>query len=131
MTEPNVTFGPFTFDASRNELRNSGEVVNVSQRAITLLAALINANGQTISKSELMEKAWPGMVVEEGNLTVQIAALRKALGSDADGHDWIVTVPRVGYRLLLPQPALAAEPLVPPSLAVLPFQNLSGNAEQD
>ena len=131
MTEPILTFGPFTLDASRNELCNSGAVVNVSQRATTLLAALIDANGQTISKSELMEKAWPGMVVEEGNLTVQIAALRKALGSDADGHDLIVTVPRVGYRLLLPQPALTAEPLVLPSLAVLPFQNLSGEAEQD
>ena len=131
MTEPAVTFGPFTLDASRNELRNSGEVVNISQRAITLIAALINANGQTISKSELMEKAWPGMIVEDGNLTVQIAALRKALGSDADGNDWIVTVPRVGYRLLLPHPALTAEPVVLPSLAVLPFQNLSGEAEQD
>jgi DNA-binding winged helix-turn-helix (wHTH) protein len=40
---------------------------------------------------------------EESNLTVQIAALRKALGPSNDGYDWIVTVPRVGYRLVLPQ----------------------------
>ena len=133
MADHATVFGPFTLDASRNELRHNGEVVSISQRAITLLAALINANGQTISKSELMEKAWPGMIVEEGNLTVQIAALRKALGSAAAGHEWILTVPRVGYRLLLPQakPALTAEPVVLPSLAVLPFQNLSGEAGED
>ena len=80
-----------------------------------------------------MEAGWPGTVVEEGNLTVQIAALRKALGSRPDGSEWIVTVPRVGYRLVrseqttqLPKPS---SPL--PSLAVLPFQNLSSDPEQD
>ncbi len=79
-----------------------------------------------------MDAAWPGTVVEEGNLTVQIAALRKALGQDSDGRDWIVTVPRVGYRLIVPQstgPEVSDSPK--PALAVLPFVNLSGDPTQD
>lgn len=133
MAKPTVTVGPYSLDAERKELRRGGEVIRINQRAIALLAALINANGQTISKGELMEKAWPGILVEEGNLTVQIAALRKALGVDADGNDWIVTVPRVGYRLLSPQPKArnTTEFILLPSLMVLPFQNLSGDPEQD
>ena len=47
-----------------------------------------------------MDAGWGGTVVEEGNLSVQIAALRKALGTRDDGQEWIVTVPRTGYRLL-------------------------------
>jgi len=80
-----------------------------------------------------MEAGWPGTAVEEGNLTVQVAALRKALGPREDGQEWIVTVPRVGYRLLRNErPAEAVEeadrPLsLLPSIAVLPFQNLSGD----
>ncbi len=133
MAEKLVAFGEITFDAQRGTLSKSGKPLNVSERATSLLAALIDADGQVASKQDLMAKAWPSMVVEEGNLTVQIAALRKALGSDAAGNDWIVTVPRVGYRLLLPQVAAVAtsEHIVLPSLAVLPFANLSGDTEQD
>ncbi len=128
-----VSFGEITFDAQRGTLSKSGKPLNVSERATSLLAALLDANGQVVSKSELIEKAWPGMIVEEGNLTVQIAALRKALGTDAAGNDWIVTVPRVGYRLSIPQIGSVASPdyIVLPSLAVLPFANLSGDPEQD
>ena len=133
MVERLVSFGEITFDAQRGALSKNGKPLNVSERAIALLTALIDADGQAVSKQDLMAKAWPGMIVEEGNLTVQIAALRKALGSDAVGNDWIVTVPRVGYRLLVPQviPAQTVEPIVLPSLAVLPFSNLSADLEQD
>ena len=48
-----------------------------------------------------MAQAWPEVIVEEGNLTVQIAALRRAMGAMPDGRDWIVTVPRLGYRLVV------------------------------
>ncbi len=133
MVEKLISFSEVDFDAQRRTLLNNGKPLNVSERAIALLAALIEADGQAVSKNDLMAKAWPGMVVEEGNLTVQMAALRKALGFDAAGNDWIVTVPRVGYRLLIPQAtALASfEQIVLPSLAVLPFVNLSADAEQD
>ena len=62
---------------------------------------------------------------------MQIAALRKALGPRDDGGEWIVTVPRVGYRLMRGDvPAAAAAPMLP-SLAVLPFQNMSSDPQQD
>jgi TolB-like protein len=88
---------------------------------------MLDANGAVVGKNALMESAWPGTVVEEANLTVQIAALRKALGPAADGGEWIVTVPRVGYRLV----RMAAEPASGrPVIAVMPFANLSSDPEQ-
>jgi TolB-like protein/tetratricopeptide (TPR) repeat protein len=123
-----ITFAEQSFDISSGVLRGPGGPVPLSQRAAALLAALANADGQAVSKANLMEAAWPGQIVEEGNLTVQIAALRKAIG-----EDWIITVPRVDYRLLKqngPDPA-QSKTIILPSLAVLPFANLSGDPEQD
>ena len=133
MTECKVTFGLIIFDAERGKLRRDGMALPLSQRAIDLLRSLLDAKGQAVSKNDLMAKAWPGMIVEEGNLTVQIAALRKVLGRDHNGNDWIVTVPRVGYRLLIPEAKtkIAPEESIWPLLAVLPFKNLSGDPEQD
>ena len=85
-------------------------------------------------------RVWPGVVVEENNLHFHISSLRKALDADGKGESWIVTVPGRGYRLLsAPEPPaadnVAAEPSTPvaeqPSLAVLPFQNMSGDPEQE
>jgi DNA-binding winged helix-turn-helix (wHTH) protein len=53
-----------------------------------------------VKKSDLMDAAWPGVTVEEGNLSVQIAALRKLLGPSPGGAEWIATIPRVGYRFV-------------------------------
>ena len=55
--------------------------VPLGQRALAVLAALAETPGRTVPKEDLLARAWPGTIVEEGNLTVQIAALRKALGS--------------------------------------------------
>ena len=74
-----------------------------------MLAALGETPGRTVAKEDLLARAWPGTLVEEGNLTVQIAALRKALGTAPDGQSWIVTVPRVGYRLRAGSPADVAD----------------------
>ena len=95
-----------------------------------------------MAKTELMEAAWGGTAVEESNLSVQIAALRKQLGPAADGGDWITTVPRVGYRFVglpvkVPIERIAEPNASPaqrerrPSIAVLPFANLSGEKEQE
>jgi TolB-like protein len=122
-----IAFGPFSLDRSGKVLLRDGVPVETGQRGIALLKALIDAGGGTVTKGELMERAWPDVLVEEGNLTVQIAALRKALGAKSDGGAWIATVPRVGYRLA---PATRpGEPMLP-SLAVLPFQNLNADPEQ-
>ena len=121
------TFGPFALDRRREALTRDGADVAINHKGYILLEALLDADGETVGKAALMERAWPGTIVEEGNLTVQIAALRKALG--AEGESYIVTVPRVGYRLAVP-PAPEAPP-GRPLVAVLPFTNMSGDPEQE
>ena len=96
-----------------------------------------------------MEAAWAGLTVEESNLTVQIAALRRVLGEGPGCENWIETLPRRGYRFVGPasirdQGAVTAasaaanfpgssNPTPPdrPSIAVLPFANISGDPEQE
>ncbi len=100
--------------------------------------------GTPVSKDTLIEAVWAGLVVEEANLTVQIAALRHALGEQDGGEGWIETLPRRGYRYVgpcamdqtiieTPQAETTAALTLPdrPSIAILPFQNMSGDAEQD
>ncbi len=132
MGAADLSFGPFLLDLGNTTLSQGGKPVAIGQRGFALLAALAGADGP-VGKAALMDAGWPGTAVEEGNLTVQIAALRKALGTRDDGQDWIVTVPRVGYRLVR-GPATAAVPAAPtaalPLLAVLPFQNIGGDPEQ-
>jgi adenylate cyclase len=113
---------------------------SVGARATELLLALIRARGDVVSQQQLMAAAWPGRgTVEQANLTVQISALRKAFGEA--GAAVIVTVPGRGYRFggILPQPDAPAAADAPdtqaaigqgPSLVVLPFRNLGGDAEQ-
>jgi hypothetical protein len=82
-----------------------------------------------------MEVGWAGLAVEESNLSVQIASLRKLLGERPEGGDWIATAPRVGYRFAgAVEPASAWKEVgqdeAAPSIAVLPFENLSLDVEQ-
>jgi TolB-like protein len=126
MTDGMLAFGPFTLDAARGVLLRDGAPAPLGQRALAVLAALAETPGRTVAKEELLARGWPGAIVEEGNLTVQIAALRKALG---DG-DWILTVPRVGYRLIAPPAEAALAVHAVPRLAVLPFADLGGDPDQ-
>lgn len=131
--EPPYAFGPFVFDPAAGELRRDGAVVvGLGRRGLSLLGALVGAEGKPLSKDDLLAAAWPGQIVEEANLSVQIAALRKALGLTDNGAQWIATVPGVGYRFLHATPAAAAAPPGPtkPAIAVLPFESVSGDAEQ-
>lgn len=107
----------------------NGTVVSLGARAFDVLAYLHTHADRIVSKAELLDHVWAGMVVEEGNLAVQITGLRKALGREA-----IKTVPGVGYRLSIgAAPVVVEGPAVPdmPSLAVLPFANLTGSADRD
>ncbi|MGN6157393.1 MAG: tetratricopeptide repeat protein [Devosia sp.] len=125
MGQTATTFGRFVL--TEEGLTRDGTPIAVGQRGLALLIAMARADGP-VSKSDLMDAGWPGVTVEESNLTVQIAALRKSLGQRDDGQEWIVTVPRVGYRLL--RTIAAAPDAGIPTLAVLPFQNLSDDPEQ-
>ena len=140
MEPQNYRFGPFVYDIQRKLLTKNGSPVSVGQRGLALLEALLRANGQAVSKFALMEAAWQSENIEESNLTVQIAALRKSLGVTADGSEWIITVQRVGYQLVVAQrPAVTSfflgvpdRPLPSPdkpSIAVLPFANMNADPQ--
>src|SRR5689334_21507722 len=136
MAGPYFLFGPFAFDAERRNLARDGRRLEVGHRALGVLHALLEANGQVVTKERLMDFAWPGAVVEESNLSVQIAALRKLLGPAPGGGAWIATVARIGYRFAGPitteaaQESELASSATRPSVAVLPFENLSGDPDQ-
>lgn len=126
------SFGPFVLDAGRGVLERSGAAVPLGHRAMQLLLALVRAQGRVLTKDELVQAAWPGAVVEDSNLSVQVAALRKALGPTDDGGDYVATVARVGYRFGAPvSPGTAAAGLdAGPSIVVLPFVNIGGDTAQ-
>ena len=95
-----LAFGPFILDRQNGRLLREGRPVAVSSKGLRLLEALLGSRGRVLAKTELIEAAWGDTAVEDSNLSVQIAALRKQLGPTADGGDWITTVPRVGYRFV-------------------------------
>lgn len=141
---PIHAFGPFRLDAEAETLFLGAEAVPLGHRALVLLRVLVEQPGRPISKDELINAAWAGQAVEESNLTVQIAALRRVLGAQPGGEDWIETLPRRGYRFVGPRvlkesqrdsdPGEAAAPLAlpdRPSIALLPFQNMSADPEQE
>ena len=158
-------FEGFRLDRRGLFRRDEGGVfvpVSIGSRAFDVLRVLITAQGDLVSKDEIMEAVWPGTVVEDNNLTVQISALRRVLDQERAEGSCIQTVPGRGYRFVAPvrrvEPAslpisssisrnraggpeaedghrasLAAGLPTPdkPSIAVLPFANLSGDSEQE
>ena len=134
-----IAFGQFVLDVDRGSLVREGRQIALSSKGLQLLLALLRAPGQVVSKGDLMRAAWSDTAVEESNLSVQIAALRKQLGPSPDGGDWIATIPRVGYRFLgnlVAQADSSGDASRPesesrPSIAVMPFINLSGDREQE
>src|SRR5215813_434950 len=137
-------FGPFRLDTEAKILFRGAEPTILGQRAVVLLQLLLERAGAPVSKEALIETAWPGLAIEDSNLTVQIAALRRVFKEVAGGASWIETLPRRGYRYVGPVVATSdtrAEAIPPtspalplpdkPSVAVLPFSNLSGDAEQE
>src|SRR5277367_309122 len=97
---PIHALGPFRLDTQDDLLLRGSEPAALGRRAIALLRALVERPGEVISKDALIEAAWPGQAVEESNLNVQIAALRRALGEEPGGDRWIETLPRRGYRFV-------------------------------
>lgn len=94
------TFGPFRLEIARRALFREGESVHMPPRAFDALVLLIRNRPRTLTKVELMSALWPERVVEEASLTQCMAAVRKALGDDADDPQYVVTVTRSGYRFV-------------------------------
>ncbi|HMQ92641.1 MAG TPA: winged helix-turn-helix domain-containing protein [Amaricoccus sp.] len=124
-----VSFGPFEFSGARHRLLMNGTPVRLGSRAAAILSALVSRPGELVSKDALLASAWPSTHVEEGNLRVQIAALRRTLGDDSGLPKYIVNEPGRGYRfvasVLQVAPGPATEALAPsaPLRENLPAQN--------
>lgn len=130
-----VLFDGFRFDRSGSGLfQADGTAVPLGSRALAVLRLLIERQGELVSKQHIMDAVWPGLAVEEGNLTVQMSALRKALDQGRPEGSCIQTIPGRGYRFASPVTNVMPErwfgrPATPPrlSVVVLPFENLSGD----
>ena len=154
-------FGDFEIDAARQELRQAGAPVHIEPQVFDLLVYLVQHRDRIVSKDELIETIWHGRVISEAALSSRISAARRALGDNGNDQNLIRTLHKRGFRFVgeveegsppvavaagpspLPQPLAAhdAVKLVPsaellplpdkPSIAVLPFQNMSHDPEQE
>jgi TolB-like protein len=134
-----LSFGKYRFDIDRRELRRGGALVELEPKAFDLLAFLVQHRDHVVSKDDLLQAVWDGRIVSESALTTRINAVRRALGDDGATQFMIRTITRKGVRFvgevteiddrITPEkPPIAVLPL---SIAVLPFQNMSGDPEQE
>jgi TolB-like protein len=133
-------------DPERRELTRAGSAVALGPQVFDLLVYLLNNRDRVVSKDDLMDSVWNGRIVSESTLASHINAVRQAIGDNGQEQRLLKTIARKGFRFVgevgeisSSQAADAAQPLVAPtlplpdrpSIAVLPFVNLSGDREQD
>ena len=143
----------------RQELRRDGAVVPIEPQVFDVLAYLVQNRDRLVSKEELFDTVWKGRIVSDATLSSRISAVRRAIGDDGVAQTLLRTVQRRGFRfvgevqvdeaslrgpvkdisvepvLTEDAPTLAPATVLPlpskPSIAVLPFQNMSGDPEQE
>jgi TolB-like protein len=144
------SFGNYALDVDRRELRRGSEQISVGPQVFDLLVYLVKNRERVVSKDDLIESVWGGRIVSESTLTSHINAVRKAVGDSGEEQGLVRTIARKGFRFVgdvsevrsptgakSPSPVghddpKQAPPLPDkPSIAVLPFQNLSGDSEQE
>ena len=144
------SFENYCLDADRRELKRDAELVAVGPKVFDLLLFLLQHREQVVTRDDLLQSVWGGRIVSESTLTSHINAVRKALGDTGKEQRLIRTISRKGIRFVgkiqeeelrvgasaspnitgeIPGPSLALPDS--PSIAVLPFRNLSGDADQD
>src|SRR6187397_2294031 len=123
MAHSEYQFGPFHLDGRERRLSRGGDVIPLRLKVFETLLALVENAGRLVTKQELLDTVWPGTAVEENNLNHNVSVLRKALGENATGQQYIETVPRIGYRFVAPVEAIAAIRTGPPAAtAALPVK---------
>jgi DNA-binding winged helix-turn-helix (wHTH) protein/TolB-like protein/Tfp pilus assembly protein PilF len=93
-------FGPYRLDPNEGRLLRNGEPVPLTPKAFETLVVLVQRSGHLVEKDELMKVLWPDSVVEESNLNQHVWTLRKTLGENKAGNEYIETVPKRGYRFI-------------------------------
>ena len=142
-------FESYVLDGDRRELHRGGDVISIEPQVFDLLEYLINNRDRVVSKDDIFTTVWQGRVVSESALTTRINAARSAIGDNGEDQRLIRTLRGKGFRFigevregrpLQPTDAPARAPELPsvvlalpdrPSIAVLPFVNMSGDPEQD
>ncbi len=138
MPDQTVTFGPFRLIPSQRLLLEGDTPLHIGNRALTILQILVERAGKVVDKRELARLVWPGTFVEESNIRVHVAALRRALGDGQNGARYIVNIPGRGYSFTAavsiiseptkPDRAIARKTQAAPTLPS-PITRLVGRAE--
>jgi TolB-like protein/Flp pilus assembly protein TadD len=138
-------FEHYAFDTDRRELRRGPDVVSTTPQVFDLLDYLIRNRERVVSKDDLIKAIWNGRSVSDAALTTRLNAARGAIGDSGEEQRFIKTLPRKGFRFVGqvrearevagPNPGDAPENALAlpdkPSIAVLPFENMSGDSEQE
>jgi TolB-like protein/DNA-binding winged helix-turn-helix (wHTH) protein/tetratricopeptide (TPR) repeat protein len=93
-------FGPYRLDIIERVLLRDGQPITLPPKDLETLLVLVERAGHIVEKEELLEKVWPGVFVEEGNLARHVFNLRQVLGDSPDGRKYIETIPKRGYRFV-------------------------------
>ena len=134
------SFDSFVFDPDRFELSRAGDAIALEPQVVSLLAFLIENRARVVSKDELNEKVWGGRIVSEAALSSRVKVLRQALGDDGKQQRFIKTIHGVGFRFVgkldksataKTEAVAAPDGLRKPTIAILPFTNLSGDPSQE
>src|SRR5271165_4438435 len=114
-----IRFDAFCLLPKQRLLLEADQPVHLGSRSLDILIVLIERHGELVTRRELMARVWPGFTVVDANLSVHIAALRRALRDGQAGNRYLVTTPGQGYRFVAPistsedpQPALSCLPLM-------------------
>ena len=102
MDEETFVFGSFRLIPAQRELLEDGKPLRLGSRALDILVTLVQSAGDTVHKDQLIARAWPDTVVDEGALRVHVAALRRALGDGRGGNRFIANIPGRGYSFVAP-----------------------------
>jgi predicted ATPase/DNA-binding winged helix-turn-helix (wHTH) protein len=113
-----ASFGPFRLFAAERLLEKADEPLQLGGRALDILITLVERAGEVVTRKELISRVWPDVIVEEANLRVHVAGLRKALGDGHDGARYVANVPGRGYCFVASVTRSASPRSLPPARPV-------------